>query len=418
MRCRVRSSNRTGRSAAGVSGVRGWSCRSDATRCHTLGKSGNCEFRYRYSRWIGHPPHRPAPPPDAARPTAATAGAALAPVAAQLEAFCTVSMAGSVSGAAQAPRAHAVGDQRRARRARGRAGHRAVRAGRTRPAPDDAPRAGCCRARSRVVERAGELPAVAAGVPGRRGAAARRRFAHHRPVLMPDLLGRSRPLARRRGRADRREHAELLARLHRLSSISRSSRATCPPPAWSSTRAPRCAVPARTPAIRSPNVSAPDRARSARRRTRVRSPGPLGAARARIGGRARHSCARRPVIGAPRASLTVDDPSALLPLLAAGDWIGCASRLAASEASPPARCASSGHRAPRRRVRWCALLDRPPSRPLPHRGARRTARPGARPARAPRALSRGPASPESLRRAVPDARRCHHGVRPHTTASP
>jgi DNA-binding transcriptional LysR family regulator len=52
------------------------------------------------------------------------------------------------------------------------------------------------------------------------------------------------------------------------------------------------------------------------------------------GSGSRETCLRAlaPAIGMPRIGVTVDDPQALLRLLAEGEWVGCASRLAAADA--------------------------------------------------------------------------------------
>ncbi len=252
----------------------------------------------------------------------------------QLEAFCTVSMAGSVSAAArrlartQSAVSAAIGELEAAL---GTALFE--RAGRGLRATDAArrllPRA------LEVVERAEELPALAAGVPGDAG---RLRIGASRtigPWLMPGLLGRfaaSRPQAS--FELTVANTAELLVRLHRLELDLAFVEGDV--------AAPGVALDAWRPDA----LCLLARAGHPLAQRFGTGPRPLGTAvylralaEARwamreAGSGTRETCLRAlaPSIGMPRIGVTVDDPTALLHLLAEGDWIGCASRLAAADA--------------------------------------------------------------------------------------
>jgi DNA-binding transcriptional LysR family regulator len=252
----------------------------------------------------------------------------------QLEAFCTVVLTGSVSGAARrlartqsavsaaiAELETAIGATLFERAGRGlrptEAAHRLL------------PRA------LEVVERAEELPAVAAGVPGD---AERLRLGASRtigPCLMPELLGR---FASQRPQAavelSVANTAELLVRLDRLELDLAFVEGDVPAPglAMDAWRLDALCLLARA-----------DHPLAVRFGTGPRPLGSIAYARALAqaswalrepgsGTRETFLRAMAPTLGAPRIGITVDDPSALLGLLAAGDWIGCASRLAAADA--------------------------------------------------------------------------------------
>ncbi|MCZ8107778.1 MAG: LysR substrate-binding domain-containing protein [Burkholderiales bacterium] len=273
---------------------------------------------------------RPAPKPaTAVEPSPARSRVSLR----QLEAFCTVAMTGTVSGAArrlartQSAVSSAIGELESA------IGETLFeRAGRGLRATDAArrllPRA------LEVVERAGELPAVAAGVPGD---AERLRVGASRtngPCLMPGLLGRF-AAARPQATVDLvvANTADLLARLHRLELDLAFVEGDVPAPglaldAWQPDTLCLLAraghpLAERFGTGRRPLGGAAYAQALAQSRWVLREGG--------SGTRETFLRALAPVIGAPRVAVTVDDPPALLALLAEGDWIGCTSRLAAAD---------------------------------------------------------------------------------------
>jgi DNA-binding transcriptional LysR family regulator len=212
----------------------------------------------------------------------------------QLEAFCTVSMAGSVSDAARRLLPRAL----------------------------------------EVVERAGELPAVAAGVPGD---AERLRVGASRtigPCLMPALLGRfaaSRPQAA--VELTVANTAALPERLYGLELDLAFVEGDVPAPGfeldpWRPDALILLARAGHPLALRfgtgrRPLAGAACVRALAEARWAMREAG--------SGTRETFLRALSPAIGAPRIGVTVDDPPALLRRLAEGDWVGCASRLAASD---------------------------------------------------------------------------------------
>jgi len=273
------------------------------------------------------PARRRPTPPDA---TAARVRVSLR----QLEAFCTVSMTGSVSAAArrlsrtQSAVSAAIGELESAL---GTALFE--RAGRGLRATDAArrllPRA------LEVVERAEELPALAAGVPGD---AERLRIGASRtigPCLMPGLLGRfaaSRPQAT--FELTVANTAELLARLHRLELDLAfvEGDVAAPGVALDAWRPDALCLLARAGHPLAERFGTGPRPLAAAAYLRA-----LAEARwamREAGSGTRETCLRAlaPAIGMPRIGVTVDDPPALLHLLAEGDWVGCASRLAAADA--------------------------------------------------------------------------------------
>ncbi|MFN9775692.1 MAG: LysR substrate-binding domain-containing protein [Burkholderiales bacterium] len=251
----------------------------------------------------------------------------------QLEAFCTVSMAGSVSGAArrlartQSAVSAAIGELEAAIGAT-----LFERAGRGLRATDAArrllPRA------LEVVERAGELPAVAAGVPGD---AERLRIGASRtigPCLMPGLLGRfaaARPQAA--VELTVANTAALLERLHRLELDLAFVEGDVPAPgfeldAWHPDALCLLARAGHPLALR---FGTGRRPLAGAAYARALADAHWAMREAGSGTRETLLRALAPAIGAPRIGVTVDDPPALLRLLAEGDWVGCASRRAASD---------------------------------------------------------------------------------------
>jgi DNA-binding transcriptional LysR family regulator len=176
---------------------------------------------------------------------------------------------------------------------------------------------------------------VAAGVPGE---SERLRVGASRtigPWLMPDLLGR---LAAARPQAAVEltvaNTAELLARLHRLELDLAFVEGDVPAPgveldAW---RPDALCLLARAGHPVAARFGTGPRPLAAPAYGRALAEARWALREAGSGTRETFLRALAPVIGAPRASVTVDDPTALLRLIAAGDWLGCASRLAASDA--------------------------------------------------------------------------------------
>ena len=252
----------------------------------------------------------------------------------QLEAFCTVAMTGSVSGAArrlartQSAISAAVGELEAALGV-----ELFERAGRGLRATDAArrllPRA------LEVVERADELAAVAAGVPGE---AERLRVGATRtigPFLMPGLLGR---FAARRPQASVEltvaNTAELLARLRRLELDLAFVEGDVSEPglaldAW---RPDALCLLARAGHPLAERFGTGHRPLGAPAYARALAEARWVLREAGSGSRETFLRALAPAIGAPRIGATVDDPLALLQLLAEGDWLGCTSRLAAADA--------------------------------------------------------------------------------------
>jgi DNA-binding transcriptional LysR family regulator len=252
----------------------------------------------------------------------------------QLEAFCTVAMAGSVSGAAlrlartQSAISSAIAELEAAL---GTALFE--RAGRGLRATDAAqrllPRA------LEVVERAEELPSIAAGVPGE---AERLRVGASRtigPYLMPELIGRfatARPQAT--VELTVANTAELLARLRRLELDVAFVEGDVSAPgleidAW---RTDALCLLARAGHPLAERFGAGRRPLAAPAYARALSGARWVLREAGSGSGETFLRALAPAIGSPRIGATVDDPLALLRLLAQGDWIGCASRLAAADA--------------------------------------------------------------------------------------
>ena len=252
----------------------------------------------------------------------------------QLEAFCTVAMAGSVSAGArrlartQSAVSTAIGELEAAL---GTALFE--RAGRGLRATDAAqrllPRA------LEVVERAHELPAIALGAPDD---AERLRVGASRtigPYLMPDLLGR---FAAVRPRASLEltvaNTTELLARLRRLELDLAFVEGDVAAPdlviaAWRPDALCLLARSGHPIAERfgtgpRPLANAAYARALVQARWLLREPG--------SGSRETFLRAMAPAIGAPGIGATVDDPQALLRLLEHVDWLGCTSRLAAADA--------------------------------------------------------------------------------------
>jgi DNA-binding transcriptional LysR family regulator len=254
----------------------------------------------------------------------------------QLEAFRTVSLAGSVSAAArrmsrtQSAVSAAIGELEAALGAAlfERAG-RGLR-------PTDAARRLLPRA-IEVLERAAELPALAGGAAGD---AERLRIGASRtigPFVMPDLLAR---LAHDRPQAavelSVANTAELLARLRRLELDLAFVEGD----------------------VLAPGLAMVDWLQDALclfaraghplvRRFGPDAPVGVGARRAYVAALADARWALRepgsgtletslralaPAIGAPRIGITIDDPLALQRTVAAGDWLGCMSRRAIADA--------------------------------------------------------------------------------------
>jgi DNA-binding transcriptional LysR family regulator len=251
----------------------------------------------------------------------------------QLEAFCTVSMTGSVSAAArrlartQSAVSAAIGEMESALGTAlfERAG-RGLR-------PTDAGRRLLPRALE-VVERAEELPALAAGIPGD---AERLRIGASRtigPSLMPRLLGRfaaSRPRATVELWVD--NTAELLARLHRLELDLAfvEGDVIAPGVALDAWRTDALCLLVRAGHPLAERFGTGARPLGTPAYARALADASWAMREAGSGTRETALRALSPAIGMPRIGLTVDDPAALLRLLAEGDWVGCASRLAAAE---------------------------------------------------------------------------------------
>lgn len=252
----------------------------------------------------------------------------------QLEAFCTVSTAGSVSGAArrlartQSAVSAAIGELEEALGATlfERAG-RGLR-------PTDAARRLLPHA-VEVVERALELPGRAAGGPA---AGERLRLGASRtigPFLMPPLLTR---LAAERPQAvvelSVGNTADQLARLRRFEldlafvegDVQEADLAVSPWTPDALCLVARAGHPILALAERQ-RPGRPSRAyvdALAGATWAVREPG--------SGSLETFLRAIAPVLGLPRIGLTVDDALALQRLVAGGDWLGCVSRRAAADA--------------------------------------------------------------------------------------
>ncbi len=252
----------------------------------------------------------------------------------QLEAFCTVAMAGSVSGAArrlartQSAISSAIAELEAALGTAlfERAG-RGLR-------PTDAARRLLPRALE-VVERAEELPSIAAGLPGE---AERLRVGASRtigPYLMPGLLGR---FAAKRPQASVEltvaNTADLLARLRRLEIDVAFVEGDVSAPgleidAW---RTDALCLLARAGHPLAERFGAGRRPLSSAAYARALAQARWVLREAGSGSGETFLRALAPAIGSPRVGATVDDPLALLRLLAEGDWLGCASRLSAADA--------------------------------------------------------------------------------------
>jgi DNA-binding transcriptional LysR family regulator len=252
----------------------------------------------------------------------------------QLEAFCTVAMAGSVSGAArrlartQSAVSAAITELEAALGAA-----LFERAGRGLRATDAArrllPRA------LEVVERAEELPSIAAGVPGD---AERLRVGASRtigPYLMPGLLGR---FAAKRPQATVEltvaNTAELLARLRRFELDVAFVEGDVAAPgleidAW---RRDALCLLARAGHPLAERFGSGPRPLAAAGYGRALAEARWVLREAGSGSRETFLRALAPTLGSPRIGATVDDPLALLRLLTESDWLGCASRLAAADA--------------------------------------------------------------------------------------
>ena len=252
----------------------------------------------------------------------------------QLEAFCAVSRAGSVSAAArslsrtQSAVSAALGEFERA------IGTPLFeRAGRGLRATDAArrllPRA------LEMVERAEELPAIAAGTPG--GSEHLRVGASRTigPFVMPSLLARF-DAARPRASIELTvaNTAVLLDRLRRVELDVAFVEGDVLAPGlqltpWAEDALCLFARPGHPLARRFAGRALPRAARTygsalAEARWALREPG--------SGTRETFLRAIAPAIGAPRIGVTVDDPLALQRAVAAGDWLGCMSRRAVADA--------------------------------------------------------------------------------------
>jgi DNA-binding transcriptional LysR family regulator len=254
----------------------------------------------------------------------------------QLESFCAVSMAGSVSAAAyrlhrtQSAVSSAVSELEAALGVPlfERAG-RGLR-------PTDAGRRLLPRALE-VVERAAELPALAGGALGE---AERLRLGASRtigPFVMPELLARFAAL-RPRVSVDLSvaNTAELLARLRRSELDLAFVEGDVHAPGLSLTEwlpdelclFARAGHPLAARFGRS-KIPGP-----AARRDYARALAEAGWALREPGSGTLETFLRAlaPAIGAPRIGITVDDPLALQRMVAAGDWLGCMSRRAVADA--------------------------------------------------------------------------------------
>jgi len=274
-----------------------------------------------------------AAPPDA---TDATPGRAGRLSLRQLEAFCAVSMAGSVSAAArrlhrtQSAVSSAVSELEVALGT-----PLFERAGRGLRATDAArrllPRA------LEVIERAAELPALAGGAHGE---AERLRLGASRtigPFVMPALLARF-SVQRPRAMVELSvaNTADLLARLRRSEIDLAFVEGDVHAPGLSLTEwlPDELCLLARADhplvarfgrgGITAPRPRGEYLAALAEARWALREPG--------SGTLETFLRALAPAIGAPRIGITVDDPLALQRMVAAGDWLGCMSRRAVADA--------------------------------------------------------------------------------------
>jgi DNA-binding transcriptional LysR family regulator len=254
----------------------------------------------------------------------------------QLEAFCAVSMAGSVSAAAR--RLHRTQSAVSAAVSELEAAlgiplfERAGRGLR----PTDAARRLLPRALE-VVERAAELPALAGGA---HGVAERLRLGASRtigPFVMPGLLARFATLHPRAAvELSVANTAELLARLRRSELDLAFVEGDVHAPGLSLTEwlPDELCLFARAGHPLTARFGGTRLVGAAARRDYVHALAGAGWALREPGSGTLETFLRAlaPAIGAPRIGITVDDPLALQRMVAAGDWLGCMSRRAVADA--------------------------------------------------------------------------------------
>jgi len=282
------------------------------------------------------PARAPRPPTaDGAAPSAGARAGRLS--LRQLEAFCAVSMTGSVSAAAvRMHRTQSAVSSALAELESALGAPLFERAGRG-LRPTDAARRLLPRALE-VIERAAELPALATGAQEQ---AERLRVGASRtigPFLMPELLARFGTL---RPQASVElvvaNTAELVGRLRRLELDLAFVEGDAVVPGTSMTEwmpDALCLFARAGHPLAARFAGPPGTARRASRREYVAALADARWALREPGSGTLETFLRAaaPAFGAPRIGVTVDDPLALQRIVAAGDWLGCMSRRAVADA--------------------------------------------------------------------------------------